>query len=81
MCVVAGLWPKEGAFQESLVAKTMVAAKSLDQSLLNGEDFIDRQELDDVTGQVGGPVLRFPGQILRGGPLRQGAAAACERSH
>ena len=41
MCVVAGLWPKEGAFQEAVVANTVVTAKSLDQSLLNCEHFIE----------------------------------------
>ena len=46
MCVVAGLWPKEGAFQESPVANTMVAAKSLDQSLLNYEHFIEGKKLN-----------------------------------
>ena len=46
MCVVAGLRPEEGAFQEALVADTVVAAESLDQSLLNSERFIERQKLD-----------------------------------
>jgi hypothetical protein len=46
VCVVAGLWPKEGAFQESSVANTVVAAKSLDQSLLKCEHFIEREELN-----------------------------------
>ena len=46
MIVVARLWPKEGAFQESPVANTMVAAKSLDQSLLNYERFIEREKLN-----------------------------------
>ena len=42
MCVVTGLRPKEGTFQESLVANAVVATKSLDQSLLNCEHFIKR---------------------------------------
>lgn len=46
MCVVAGLWPEEGAFQESSVANAVVATKSLDQSLLNDEHFIERKKLN-----------------------------------
>ena len=46
MCVVASLWPKEGTFQESSVANAVVAAKSLNQSLLNSEHFIEREELN-----------------------------------
>ena len=46
MCVVTGLRPKEGAFQESPVADTVVAAKSLDQSFLNCEHFIERKKLN-----------------------------------
>lgn len=41
MCVVASLWPKERAFQESSVANAVLAAKSLDQTLLNSEHFIE----------------------------------------
>jgi hypothetical protein len=46
MRVVTGLRPKESAFQESPVANAEVAAKSLDQSLLNCEHFIERKELN-----------------------------------
>ena len=46
MGVVTGLWPEEGAFQEASIADTVVATKSLDQSLLNSERFIERKKLN-----------------------------------
>jgi len=44
--VVTGLWSKEGAFQKSLIANTVVTAESLDQSFLDSEYFIKRQKLN-----------------------------------
>ena len=80
MCVVTGLRPKEGTFQDPLVANAVVATKSLDQSLLNCEHFIKRQELNCAIGQVGGPALRSPASRLRGDPLQQDAIGVYVRN-
>ena len=80
MCVVTGLRPKERTFQEALIANTVVTAKSLDQSVLDSEHFIKRQELNCAIGQVGGPALRSPESRLRGDPLQQDAIGVYVRN-
>ena len=80
MRVVPGLRSIEGAFEEALITNAVVAAKAIDQAFLYREYFIQRQELDRVNGQGGGPALRCPEQSLRGGPSRLDAIDACVRS-
>ena len=61
MCVIAGLWTEEGAFEQTRVTNTVHSAEAIDQALLDREHFVKGKKLNNAIGQAGCPVLRFPG--------------------
>jgi len=58
--IISGSWAVEGTFEEAEVTHASPTPKSFYKGLVDRKNLVERQVLDDLTGQGVSPVLRFP---------------------